>query len=377
MVPSRPNHSPEPRASARAVSRTNPEPRAKWKPDLSGARAETPRRRPSSSTRLAQASGVFLFLVLVTCLGTLPDTLRWYNAQELDRAVRHAPSMSPVVPYAHFQSGAKRDVHRKTARAPDKSGWQSARGSALYRTSSWFGHDDLGRSLLFRVLPGTLVSLAIGLSAAFVAVVIGATWGAVAGLLGGRIDRVLMRVVDVLYGLPYILMVILLKIALTQPLTALFGGRSKAADIVILFLAIGGVSWLTMARVIRGQVLSLKTRPYVEAARVAGAGPLYILRRHLLPNLMGPIVTYATLVIPQAILQESFLSFLGIGVQQPTPSLGRLAADGVQAVNTFVGYWWLIVFPCAVLISTLLALNFIGDALRDRFDPKSSAATLV
>jgi ABC-type dipeptide/oligopeptide/nickel transport system permease subunit len=172
-------------------------------------------------------------------------------------------------------------------------------------------------------------------------------------------------------------MVILLKIALTRPLTAMFAGHVKAAELVILLVAIGGVSWLTMARVIRGQVLSLRSQPFVDAARAAGAGPVHILRRHMLPNLIGPIATYAALVVPQAILQESFLSFLGIGVQQPTPSLGRLAADGVEAVNIFVGYWWLLVFPCGILVVTLLALNFIGDGLRNAFDPKSSAATLV
>jgi len=184
-------------------------------------------------------------------------------------------------------------------------------------------------------------------------------------------------VVDVLYGLPYILMVILLKIGLPEPLTRLLGGRSQAAELVILLVAIGAVSWLTMARVVRGQVLSLKEQAFVEAARASGASTWHILRVHMLPNLVGPILTYATLVIPQAILQESFLSFLGIGVQPPMPSLGRLAADGVEAVNTFVGYWWLIVFPCGVLVAALLALNFIGDGLRDAYDPKSTQATLV
>jgi ABC-type dipeptide/oligopeptide/nickel transport system permease subunit len=239
------------------------------------------------------------------------------------------------------------------------------------------GHDDLGRSLFYRVWPGLLVSLSIGLAAAAMAVVIGTAWGSIAALAGGRVDTAMMRVVDVLYGLPYILMVILLKVGLTRPLTALFGGHTKSADIVILFIAIGGVSWLTMARVVRGQVLSLRAQPFVEAARAAGARPVRILWRHVLPNLIGPVVVYATLVVPQAILQESFLSFLGIGVQQPTPSLGRLAADGVQAVNTYVGYWWLIVFPCALLVMILLALNFLGDSLRDAFDPKSSAVSLV
>ncbi len=231
--------------------------------------------------------------------------------------------------------------------------------------------------MLYRVLLGLLVSLGIGLAAAAVAVGVGTSWGAVAAFFGGRVDLAMMRVVDVLFGLPYILMVILFKIALTRPLAAMFGGHTRAADLIVLVLAIGSVSWLTMARVIRGQVLSLRGQPFAEAARAAGAGPFRILRCHILPNLISPIVVYATLVIPQAILQESFLSFLGIGVQQPTPSLGRLAADGVEAVNTFVAYWWLIGFPCGVLVLTLLALNFIGDGLRDAFDPKPQAPALA
>lgn len=304
-------------------------------------------------------SAACLVLLIVTSVGTLPWTLRWYDVQELDRAVRHAPAASPVVSFEHYAEAA--DV--RTTAGP-VAHW-------LYRASSWFGYDDLGRSLLFRVLPGFLVSLAIGISAACVALVIGVSWGAVAALAGGRVDLLMMRIVDVLFGLPYILMVILLKVALTPVLRGPLGVSARYADIVVLLIAIGLVSWLTLARVVRGQVLSLKHRPFVEAARAAGAGPVHILRRHLLPNLIGPVITYATLVVPQAILQESFLSFLGIGVQPPTPSLGRLAADGVEAVNTFVAYWWLLLFPCGILVVTLLSLNFLGDALRDAFDARS------
>jgi ABC-type dipeptide/oligopeptide/nickel transport system permease subunit len=155
------------------------------------------------------------------------------------------------------------------------------------------------------------------------------------------------------------------------------GRNSRAAQIVILFLAIGSISWLTMARVVRGQVLSLRNRPFVEAARAIGARPARIVWRHLIPNTVGTVLVYATLIVPQAILQESFLSFLGIGIQQPMPSLGRLAADGVYAVNSFVSYWWLLVFPCGLLVSTLLALNLIGDGLRDAVDPKSSAGMVM
>ena len=321
-----------------------------------------PSTTPRTKGWYITAASVFVLAgLLAASVGTLPQSRRWYNVQELDAAVRHPPSLRPIVSYEHYE---------KNPRFPT-----AARVAHL--AISWFGHDDLGRSLFYRILPGFLVSLAIGLAAAAMAVAIGVTWGAAAALAGGRVDFIMMRFVDVLYGLPYILMVILLKVGLTRPLTILWGGHSRGTDLVILLLAIGGVSWLTMARVIRGQVLSLCSQPFVEAARACGAGALRIFRRHLLPNLVGPIAVYATLVIPQAMLQESFLSFLGIGIQQPTPSLGRLAADGVQAVNTFVGYWWLIVFPCAVLVLTLLALNFIGDALRDAYDPKSKTVGLV
>ncbi|MHC4696878.1 MAG: ABC transporter permease [Planctomycetota bacterium] len=303
----------------------------------------------------AWAGAILLLILLLAGASALPFSIRWYNVQELHTAVRHPPSAAAIIPYDLYGS----TLEGSPLSEVDGAWVRSVRKVAplAHRASSWLGHDDLGRSLLFRLLPGFLVSLAIGIAAAVMAVVIGTGWGAVAAMAGGRVDSLMMRVVDVLYGLPYILMVILLKIALSRPLTAAFGGQSKYADVVILFLAIGGVSWLTMARVIRGQMLSLREQPFIEAARAVGAGPWYILWRHLIPNLVGPITVYATLVVPQAILQESFLSFLGIGVQQP--------------------YWWLLAFPCGLLVITLLALNFIGDGLRDAFDPKSTTAMLV
>ncbi len=312
--------------------------------------------------RSAFVGMMLLAVLLATAVASLPFALRWYNVQELSSAVRHRPSATPVVPFASYEREATGS--RGAARA-------------AYHLTSVMGHDDLGRSLFFRIAPALLVSLGIGLAAAVMATGIGTAWGAVAAYAGGRVDLVMMRIVDVLYGLPYILMVILLKTAIARPLTAMLGGHAKYADLVVMFLAIGGVAWLTMARVVRGQVLSLRQQPFIEAARATGAGPIYILWRHVLPNLVGPIVVYATLVVPQAVLQESFLSFLGIGVQQPTPSLGRLAADGVEAVNTFVSYWWLLIFPCGVLVVTLLALNFVGEGLRNALDPKSRAAPLL
>jgi oligopeptide transport system permease protein len=239
------------------------------------------------------------------------------------------------------------------------------------------GTDELGRSLVPRVLFGGAISLGVGLAAAIIAVTIGVTWGAIAGYVGGRVDGVMMRIVDVLYGLPYILLVILIKLALEDPLAGLVRSSGVAnaagtASVVILFVAIGSVSWLTMARVVRGQVLSLKARPFVEAARASGAGGGRILLHHILPNLVGPVLVYATLIVPQAILQESFLSFLGIGIAPPIPTWGSLASEGVQYLNSIRIYWWLVLWPCAALAVTLLSLNFVGDGLRDALDPSSA-----
>jgi len=252
------------------------------------------------------------------------------------------------------------------------------------------GTDNLGRSLMWRCLLGGAISLGVGIAAACISVVLGVAWGTIAGFVGGRVDAVMMRIVDILYGLPYILLVVLLDLALSPLIESvmrwsfgLFAAKqsavawaSNAADVVTLLAAIGAVSWLTLSRVVRGQVLSLRSQPFIEAARAYGVGPWLIFRRHLLPNLVGPIVVYTTLIVPQAILQESFLSFLGIGVKTPLPSWGNLAADGTDFMFT-IGHpsiafpWWLVVWPCVLLGVTLLSLNFVGEALRDRFDPKS------
>ncbi len=328
---------------------------------LGHSRLNTPLRR-FLHNRMAVAGLGVLAVLLGAAFVSLPYSSAWYNVQDLKHAVRCGPTFKPVTSLERMGEGV------------DATGTPvstSRLTRMAHGVSSWLGHDELGRSLLYRLLPGMLISLGVGLGAAAIAVLIGTAWGATAARVGGKTDALLMRIVDVLYSLPYILTVVLLKVTLTAPLSALFGDRRQWADLVILFLAIGGVSWLTMARVIRGQVLSLRSRPFVEAARSMGAGHLHILLRHILPNLIGPITVYAALVIPQAILQESFLSFLGIGVQQPMPSLGRLAADGVEAVNMFVSFWWLLLFPCGVLVVTLLAMNFVADAVRDAVDPKS------
>jgi oligopeptide transport system permease protein len=218
------------------------------------------------------------------------------------------------------------------------------------------GADALGRDLLARMLMGLRVSLAIGLTATAVALVIGVAWGATAGFVGGRLDEAMMRAVDVLYALPFIFFVILLMVA--------FG-----SSLALMFLAIGAVEWLTMSRIVRGQTLALKQKEFVEAARAAGLGRAAIIWRHIVPNLLGPVVVYATLTVPSVILAESFLSFLGLGVQPPMASLGGLIAEGAQQMEIAP---WLLVFPSAAMIATLLAFSFIGDGLRDAIDPRDA-----
>lgn len=216
------------------------------------------------------------------------------------------------------------------------------------------GTDSLGRDLLARLLAGLGVSLAIGVVATSVSLVIGVIWGATAGYLGGRIDEVMMRIVDTLYSLPFIFFVILLMVTF---------GR----NIFLIFLAIGAVEWLTMSRIVRGQTLSLKSKEFIEAARAAGLSSFQIITRHIVPNLLGPVVVYVTLTIPAVIIAESFLSFLGLGVQPPMASLGTLIAGGAQDMEMAP---WLLIFPSATMIITLMAFNFIGDGLRDALDPK-------
>ncbi|MBI3268279.1 MAG: ABC transporter permease [Planctomycetes bacterium] len=215
----------------------------------------------------------------------------------------------------------------------------------------WMGTDRVGRDLMVRVFRGGRISFAVGLLATGVAIGLGISYGAISGLAGGRVDLLMMRVVDVFYGLPYMIIVI---IAMT------FLPRS----FVVLFLVLGCFSWMTTSRIVRGQVLVLKELAFVEAARAMGVTWVGILARHLVPNLLGPVIVYATLTVPSVMLQESFLSFLGLGVSEPETSWGVLIAEGASALD----FWWLVVFPGGMLAATLFCLNMIGDGLRDAID---------
>lgn len=288
----------------------------------------------------------------------------WFLAA-LVAAVAAWPLALKLAPLAGPQGAAFAHLHDPNRVSDDQFQPPNAR--------YWFGTDVHGRDLFSRVMYGAQLSLLVGLVGAGVSLVIGVTWGAVAGYVGGRLDNWMMRTVDVLYSLPSIIFVIVLITTLEgllkQALASL-GAETLArqARLLFLFVGLGAVSWLTMARIVRGQVLSLRTRAFVEASRALGAGPLHILRRHILPNITGVVLVYLTLTVPAVMLYESFLSYLGLGIQPPMASWGSLIAEGADQMNPIRIYWWLIVFPGGVLVSTLLALNFLGDGLRDALD---------
>lgn len=240
------------------------------------------------------------------------------------------------------------------------------------------GTDNSGRDMLARVLQGGQISLMVGIISTIVSLIVGVSYGAIAGYMGGKIDNIMMRIVDIIYAIPYILIVIVLLSVFGGPntpgwinwLSETFGGRGNQglSQIFLLFFALGLVSWLTMARVVRGQILSLKNQEFVMAARATGVSTPAIIFRHLVPNALGPVIVYATLTVPSVMLTEAFLSFLGIGVQAPYASWGSLAADGIKNIAI---YPWQLIFPGVTMALTLFSLNFLGDGLRDALDPQT------
>ena len=231
-----------------------------------------------------------------------------------------------------------------------------ALGASAPSSDHLLGTDTLGRDLLTRMMYGSRISLMVGFLATSVALVIGVIWGTVAGVSGGKTDAIMMRIVDTLYGIPFIILIILLMV--------IFG-----RNLILLFLAIGAVEWLTMARIVRSQVLNLSKQEFILSAEAMGVSKLSIIFRHLIPNAMGPVIVYATLTVPQIMLLESFLSFLGLGVQPPLSSWGLLIRDGAVSMEE---YWWLLIFPSLAFSLTLFSLNFIGDGLRDAIDPRTA-----
>ena len=231
-----------------------------------------------------------------------------------------------------------------------------ALGASPPSSDHLLGTDTLGRDLLTRMMYGSRISLMVGFLATSVALVIGVIWGTIAGSTGGKTDAIMMRIVDTLYGIPFIILIILLMV--------IFG-----RNLILLFLAIGAVEWLTMARIVRSQVLNLSKQEFILSAQAMGVRKINIIFRHLIPNAMGPVIVYATLTVPQIMLLESFLSFLGLGVQPPLSSWGLLIRDGAVSMEE---YWWLLIFPSLAFSLTLFSLNFIGDGLRDAIDPRTS-----
>lgn len=238
-----------------------------------------------------------------------------------------------------------------------------------WQTGNWCGTDSKGRDLLSRIVWGSRTSILVSLAATLCSLIIGVTYGAFSGLMGGRIDNLMMRFVDILYSIPFIFVVIFILTFLSKS-----GGDDSKEPAVdpetVLYVVIGAIYWLTMARVVRGQVLSLKNSEFIESARVIGASTPRILFMHVVPNVLSIVIVYLTLTIPAIMLFEAFLSFLGLGIAPPKVSWGLLAVNGTDAINPIHLFWWLVVFPAAAMGSTLLALNFLGDGLRDALDPK-------
>ena len=304
--------------------------------------------------------GVFALLSLLAPVLPLPSPVT------LDLQLEPQP---PVPPWTVFGEGGFEPDYWELSAADELLVGARCALFGDWQTGHWLGTDGKGRDILSRIVWGSRTSILVALAATLCSLLIGVTYGALSGLLGGRVDNLMMRVVDVLYSIPFIFLVIFLITLVNEYRTEL-EDRFGVDREVVFFVVIGAVYWLTMARVVRGQVLSLRNTEFVDAARVIGASTTRILFVHLVPNVLSIVIVYLTLTIPAVMLFEAFLTFLGLGIEPPKVSWGLLAVDGSEMVNPVRIYWWLVVFPATAMASALLALNVLGDGLRDALDPK-------